>query len=127
MYAVSDISDRLVFFATIPHEHLAAVGEAFRIEMLAADVPPPTLGMRLALYRLEKGDFQTAGGTITRAGFIGVPARFLSSQGDNRGLIRLGPVQLDQATVRSDDVMLQLMLDPAWISDRYWYAPLPAK
>jgi putative ubiquitin-RnfH superfamily antitoxin RatB of RatAB toxin-antitoxin module len=126
-YAVSEMFDRLVFSTTIPHDQFAAVGAEFRAEAFAVAVPPPTLAMRLALYRLETGDFQTAGGTVNFVGMIGVPACYLSLQSDNRGLIRLGSLQVAEDNVQNIDVMYQFMLEPKWMTDIYWYAPLPAK
>ncbi len=126
-YAVSEMSNQLVFSTKIDHDQLDAAGATFRAEVMAEEVPPPTLAMRLALYRLEKGDFQTAGGTIAWAGIIGVPACYLSVRSDdNRGLVRLGSLQVAEDDVQNDQVMFQFSLSPAWMTDRYWYVPRSA-
>lgn len=126
-FAVSRVKNRNVFYMDIQQIPLADMRANLARELYADAAPAPTLEMRLALGRLKRGDVAKGAGEILQIGLIGVPAMHLSIKQDDRGLVRLGPVDLEvqERNIKVFDVALRFSLKPIWVADDLFFIAIP--
>lgn len=128
-FAVSRLRHRNSFYLPIQNIPFADARENLARALYADAIPAPTLEMRLVLARLTRGDVAKAGGEIVQVGLIGVPTVHLSIKQDDRGLVRLGPVDLEpqERDIKLFDMALRFSLKPIWVADDlYFLAASPA-
>lgn len=98
--------------------------ERLRADLLVTDgIAPATWDAAVGLHLAEQGDFDQAGGSITRFGVTGW-ASYHTSLSDQRGLVRLSEVERENYR-GSNHLVIRVIVDPNWVKSRYFFHAWP--
>lgn len=122
---VGPYEHRTVGYLKASARDVAAQVEQLKADLLVTEgVRPASWEAAVALHTAENGDFEEAGGAVSRLGVIGWGGFHATTPDNQRGAVRLTPLD-DPVDRGSDNVVIRLIVDPHWVRHRYFFHTWP--